>query len=186
MKTIRIAISLCLISVALYAADEDNFIPGQVLRVDGSRLTTLVKVPETATARAVVFKDSETGENTEVESSEIRSITVIINGETVEYINTQYIDKGSSRTLQSVWIRTMSWGEIVLYASELSDGRSIYLLKRADELLPREISPNNFKTSIVRYIADHSYLTRDVESGKYDFKDIKILMDEYNSWKSFE
>ncbi|MCA6074549.1 hypothetical protein [Fulvivirga sedimenti] len=186
MKTIRIAISLCLLSVALYAADEDNFIPGQVLRVDGSRLSTLVKVPETATAKAVIFKDSETGQNTEVESSEIRSITVVLNGETVEYINTLYIDQSSNRSGQSVWIRTLSWGEIVLYASELSDGRSIYLLKRSDELLPREISSNSFKTTIVSYIADHSYLTKDVESNKYSFKDLKVLMDEYNSWKSFE
>jgi hypothetical protein len=185
MRKLYFASFLCLLTLASRANETENFIPGQLVRADGSRISTLVRVPLNADEESVVIKDETTGEDQTIRSNDIRSITVVVDGKTIQYIHTAYEVSNTSRSKESVWLQTISWGEITLYKGEWNAG-SLYFMKTEGMDVPMQIHKQTFKTQLIPFISDYVYLTQDLENGKYSFAQLNDLMDEYNSWKSFE
>ena len=185
MKRLYLASFFCLFSLASFGTEEENFIPGQVIRTDGSRISTLVKVPVNADEKTVIIKNSETGENTTLESNQIRSITVVEAGKTIQYVFTKYVNNRTNRQSAAVWLKTISWGELILYSGEWNN-RTIFFIRQNTEELPLQLSPNDYKTRIYPLISDHTYLANELKNGKYSYNEVGEVLDEYNSWKSFE
>jgi hypothetical protein len=185
MKRVYLVSLLCLFSLASFGNEEDNFIPGQVIRTDGSRLSTLVKVPVNANEKTVMIRDSETGEDMTLESTEIRSITVVEAGKTVQYVYTNYVNERTGRKSSAVWLKTLSWGELLLYSGEWNN-KTIYFLRHKGNDIPVQLSPNNYKAIILPLISDHTELVNDLEKTNHSYNTIASLLDEYNAWKSFE
>lgn len=175
----------CLLSVGVMANDNEDYIRGQVVKSDGSRESTLVKVPLQADESSVLVKDESTGEDRSIKSDDIRSITVVQGGKTVQYIHTQFKSSADRTSGKSVWLRTVSWGEITLLVGEWNKVTQ-YFIRTEKESMPIQINKQNFKSTLIPLISDHIYLTKDLEKGNYEFNQLASVLDEYNAWKSFE
>jgi len=186
MRSISFTLIICLLGFTSFAGDDENFLHGQVVKKDGSRMSTWVKLPESATSGKVIFRDEQSGKNKEVNSKEIQSITVILDGETVSYVHTEYIDRTGNKSAETIWMRTVSRGEVTVFKAEINQRVPLFLLQRQNEKLPREVVKTRFSHEIIHYIADHEYLLKDVTDGRYTYTELVSLIDEYNAWKSFE
>jgi hypothetical protein len=188
MKAITFILITCLfgLSNAVKAGDDENFLHGQVVKTDGSRLSAWVKLPESATSGKVVFRDNQTGKTKEVNSQDIESITVILEGETVSFLRTRYINDTGNKSDDWIWMRTVSRGEVTVYKAELDQREPVFLLKRDNEKLPKAVTKTRFSHEIIHYISDNEYLMKDVAEGEYEYVELGKLMNEYNAWKSFE
>ncbi len=185
MRLIAFTLIVCLIGFTAQAGDEENFHHGQVIKIDGSRLSTWVKLPQSATSGKVIFRD-HSGAQQEIDSREIQSITVVLGGETVSFFHTDYIDRKGNQTENKIWVRTVSRGEVTVLKAELDQRVPLFLLQRDNEQLPREVSKHRFSHEIIHYISDHEYLMKDLSEGRYTYTELVSLIDEYNAWKSFE
>ena len=185
MRIAAFTLIVCLAGFNAKAGDDENFHHGQVIKIDGSHISTWVKLPESATTGKVIFRD-QSGTQKEVDSHEIQSITVILDDKTVSYYHTDYIDRTGNRTDKKIWVRTVSRGEVTVLKAELDQRVPVFLLQRENEQLPREVSKHRFTHEIIHYISDHEYLMKDLSEGRYTYTELVSLIDEYNAWKSFE
>ena len=186
MKAIIILLSLCLTGFSEFNSEEDAFLHGQVIHADGSRSSAWVKLPENSRANAVYFRDEKTGESKPVESDAIYSITVVKENTTISFVHSNYIDADGNMSRQSIWMRTVSRGEVTLFQAEEPNGNTLMMLMRADEKMPKVIDDIRFGHEIIHYVSDHKYLVDDIMKGKLGYTQVVDIMNEYNSWKSFE
>ena len=187
------ALLFFLISVAL----ADTYYPATIVFVDGRSKTGLV---ESTFGDNIFFKASEKSSPEKIESSNLSKLIFTIKNEKREYHYLKtYLGWGQKRIGSPMWLKVLINGKATLYLnqttlstpsnSQNSAGFQDYYCIRKGEPAAKWISAvstlnNNqhFRAKAPLYFEDYPELAQKIKSKEYTWKDIEIVVQEYNKW----
>jgi hypothetical protein len=193
----KFALTLPVILFLSIASFASTYYKGTVVFVDGKSKTGLV---ESTLSDYVLFKTSENAKEEKIESSQLKSVSIQGKDEVREYYYLKvYLGWGQKRISDPMWLKVVEKGTATLFVNNTSMRGSIhnttqanfsdYYCIRAGEPAAKMIaniaSLNNnqtFRAKAPLYFVDYPELASKIKSKEYTWKDLTIVVKEYNKW----
>ncbi len=168
-----------------------------VVFADGKSKSGLV---EAALSDYVLFKASENAKPEKIESALLKSVSIQGKDEVREYYYVKvYLGWGQKRISDPMWLKVVEKGTATLFVNNTTmrgsihnttqAGFSDYYCIRAGEPAAKMIanisSLNNnqtFRAKAPLYFDDYPELAAKIKSKEYTWKDLQIVVKEYNAW----
>src|SRR5258706_3957663 len=168
-----------------------------VVFADGKSKSGLV---EAALSDYVLFKASEHAKEEKIESSLLKSVSIQGKDEVREYYYLKvYLGWGQKRISDPMWLKVVEKGTATLLVHNTSMRGSIYNTTQAGfsdyyciragepaaKMIANISSLNNnqtFRAKAPLYFDDYPELAAKIKSKEYTWKDLQIVVKEYNAW----
>jgi hypothetical protein len=194
MKQILLSTIVFFIAITTYAGD---YYDATVMLVNGKSRKGLVE--STLSTDYILFKVSKDAKEEKIESATVSSVIFKIKNETREFhILKVYLGWGQKRISDPMWLRVVEKGIATLYvnATTMSSQNGLntagfqdYYVIRAGEPAAKMIanvsSMNNnqtFRAKAPLYFQDYPELAEKIKSKEYTWKDLTLVVQEYNKW----
>jgi len=175
----------------------DDYYKGTVVYLDGKARTGLI---DGYLSDVISFKTSEKAQGEKIQSSGLISVSLQVKDELREfwYVKT-YSGWGQKKISDPMWLRVIEKGTATLMVNNTTmrgsisntttAGFSDYYCIRKGEPAAKWISAvsganNNqmFRAKAPLYFADYPELAEKIKSKEYKWKDLEIVVKEYNKW----
>jgi hypothetical protein len=186
----------------------DEFLKAKVYYSDGMVKSGLAAIPKSSGVKTIKFKQTEKSQSENINSVDLKSIVFYQNSDSmiVERIATFKLNN-KTKTNDPIWMVKLISGYASLYVYynagfsrftgstwKNMPGDYQYVCIRNDEkfgsiismVLDGGIALNNnsaFKRYASEYFKDHKELSVKIEKKEYTFKDIEVVVTQYNQWK---
>lgn len=189
---------LCIVLLlTVSVAHADTYYPATIVFVDGKSKTGLV---ESTFGDYILFKTSEKSNAEKIESIGLSKLIFTIKNEKREYHYVKtYLGWGQKRMGGPMWLKVLINGNATLYLNSTtlstpsntqnSAGFLDYYCIRKGEPAAKWISAvstlnNNqhFRAKAPLYFEDYPELAAKIKSKEYTWKDIEVVVQEYNKW----
>lgn len=195
----KFVLTLSIILFLTIASFASSYYKGTIVFVDGKSKTGLV---ESILSDYVLFKASENAKEEKIESSLLKSVLIQGKDEVREYYYVKmYLGWGQKKISDPAWLKVVEKGTATLFVNNTSMRGSIYTTTKAnfsDYYIIRDGEPaakmianistlnNNqtFRAKAPLYFEDYPELAAKIKSKEYTWKDLQVVVKEYNSWSA--
>ena len=194
MKHLLILPVIFLLSFPSYA---DAYNEATIVFVNGTSKNGFVE--NTLGTDYILFKASKDAKEEKIESSTVRRIVFKVkNGNKEYHLLKVYLGWGQKRISDPMWLEVVEQGKATLYVNQMTmssrDGLNKagfldYYCIRAGEPAAKMIANistlnNNqtFKAKAPLYFEDYPELAAKIKSKEYTWKDLTVVVQEYNKW----
>jgi hypothetical protein len=187
----------CTVLLFSFTTFADRFYDATVVFTDGKSKKGLVE--STLSTSHIIFKGSKDAKEEKIEASTVSKVIFKIDNEEREFhILKVYLGWGQKKISDPMWLKVVEKGIATLYVNEVvmtsmdrmnTAGFLDYYVIRAGEPAAKMIANvstmnNNqtFRAKAPLYFADYPELADKIKSKEYTWKDLTLVVQEYNKW----
>jgi hypothetical protein len=182
-----------------------RFEPAKLIFMDGKTLVGFAKSPKQAYDKTISFKATENGDKQTFQSEQLKTVILYSNKDTLEIERVKIYNMTGKKIVSTpAWLQVLSRGYVTLYyygiqGKTISYGSTTrtelperwWLCIRPGEEAAKIVSyayglnPNTyFRQNAPAYFSDHPTIPEMIKNKDYKYDDIRIVVNEYNKWKS--